>query len=131
MLKDKSIPEEPERSEQEDTPDVTRYAAPRAGTKARLVLVFFARGGAINRFGAEDELHDHVLPSTVHYLQKRTDITISRKRETVPGYGGKPTRCKRYWLGTEEKEKALRLLNPRRYLSEETLRRIRLELEQV
>lgn len=70
----------------------------RRGTKFHNVLAALARGQAFNRFQAERELHDHVLPSTIQKIQ-RLGITVSRQHETVP-----------VWLEADERAKAVALL---------------------
>lgn len=82
----------------------------RKGSKIAAVLAELARGTRLTRFDAERRLHDHVLPSTVAEIQQRLSIQVTRETVTVPGHGGKPTRCARYWLIDEEKIKAAELL---------------------
>lgn len=78
---------------------------PPLDTKARHVLDFFLTGRSSNRFEAERRLHDHCLHSTVSTLQNTFGIEISRRIEIVPGYRGKPTRCCRYWIDEEERQR--------------------------
>jgi len=78
---------------------------PRPNTKARSVLNYFLTGASANRFEAERHLHDHCLHSTVSTLQNDYGIEISRQFETVPGFEGSPTRCSRYWIKPEERER--------------------------
>ena len=80
-------------------------------SKIYRVLVALSRGKSFNRFQAEIELHDHSLYGTVHNIQNRYNITVSRKNEVVPGYMGAKTRCCRYWLSEEQQEKAKKLIN--------------------
>ena len=77
--------------------------------KWKRVLAEFARGHSLNRFEAERHLHDHCLNSTVSRIQAQ-GISVSRKNETVPGFQGAATRVCRYWLESEEREKAALLL---------------------
>jgi len=63
-----------------------------------------------NRFEAERLLHDHCLHSTVSEIQHDYGIAIARKFETVPGYMNLPTRCCRYWLAPDQKDKAREIL---------------------
>jgi len=85
--------------------NIARQDSARLETKADRVLDAFLDGKSFNRFEAERELHDHCLHTTVAELQKRRLITIERKYETVPGYQGIPTRCKRYWMTQEERQR--------------------------
>jgi len=78
---------------------------PRVETKADRVLDALMSGKSFNRFEAERELHDHCLHTTVAELQTRRDLTIEREYETVPGYEGIPTQCKRYWMSPEEAQR--------------------------
>ena len=61
------------------------------------VLRAFLTGKSFNRFDAERELRDHVLPSTVAGLQAR-GVSILRCAEVVPGFAGLPTHTVRYML---------------------------------
>ncbi len=70
--------------------------------KRKRVLDALLAGGSYNRFEAEKNLFDHCLNSTIAELGKLTGIRISRCWETVPGYLGAPTHCKRYWIEPEE-----------------------------
>ena len=81
----------------------------RPNTKLASVLAYLARGNSLNRFQAERTCHDHCLHSTIAEIQKR-GISVDRKDETVPGFGGKATHVCRYWLADEEKVKAAKLL---------------------
>lgn len=81
----------------------------RQDSKLFSVLAELARGARLTRFDAERVCHDHTLPSTVSEIQRR-GILISREGVTVPGHRGHPTRCARYWLTDEEKQKAAVLL---------------------
>lgn len=81
----------------------------RKNSKLFCVLAELARGARLTRFDAERVCHDHTLPSTVSEIQQR-GILILREGVTVPGHRGHPTRCARYWLTDEEKQKAAVLL---------------------
>lgn len=88
--------------------------APRApqvkpGTKLHKVLAALARGGSYNRFQAESELRDHVLPSTVAKIEN-LGIVVARRTEIVPGHAGSRVACARYWLEPGERDKAMTLL---------------------
>lgn len=97
--------EKPHKAAQENTrPNLTKPTS-----KIKRVLQAFASGRSLNRWEAATSLRDWVLPSTVSEIQ-RHGITVSRVTETVPGYGGTPTRCCRYWLAPEERDKARKLL---------------------
>ena len=77
----------------------------RVVTKADRVLAALLDGKSFNHFEAERELHDHCLHTTVAELQRRRELTIERKYETVIGYQCLPTRCKRYWMSPEERQR--------------------------
>lgn len=82
----------------------------RQGTKLCAVMRAFASGNSYNRFQAAQELHDHCLHSTVSTIQD-LGIQVSRRRETVPCVRGTRTASvNRYWLETDEREKARALL---------------------
>lgn len=74
-------------------------------TKESRVFEALMRGGSFNLFEAEKLLHEHVLRTTIATLQQKHHITISRKYETVRGYMGSPTRCCRYWIEPEERNR--------------------------
>ena len=78
---------------------------PQSNTKVRRVLDYFLTGRSANRFEAEKLLHDQCLHSTVSTLQNDYSIKISRMIETVPGFGGNPTQCCRYWIEQVERER--------------------------
>lgn len=79
------------------------------GTKLHNVLGALASGRSLNRFEAERELHDHVLPSTVQKIE-RYGVRVSRQLETVPGYAGSKVHTVRFWLESDERKKAAALL---------------------
>ena len=62
-----------------------------------------------NRFEAERLLHDHALHSTVSDIQ-RYGIRVDRRMEVVPGYQGAPTHVCRYWISTDQHERACQVL---------------------
>ena len=78
--------------------------------KWKRILSAFAEGRSLNRFDAE-RIGDHVLHSTVAAIEAR-GVRIERQEETISGYGGAPTRCKRYRLAPESRSRALELLGP-------------------
>ena len=80
----------------------------KAGSKRAGVLrTLLDRGElGLNRFEAERECADHVLPSTVSELCRDFGLEIPRKLETVPGHAGKPTECSRYRLSAADIVKA-------------------------
>lgn len=80
-----------------------------SGTKLRAVMAALARGWTGNRFRAERDLHDHVLPQTIKRLEQ-LGIEVSRETETVPGFAGSQVRTVRYWLEPAEREKVAMLL---------------------
>jgi len=82
---------------------------PKALRKWVRVLHALADGRSFNRFEAERELRDHVLPSTVADLQRR-GLNVERKTERVPGYAGVPTDCCRYWLSPLSLNRAREIL---------------------
>jgi len=71
-------------------------------SKNERVFQALMSGRSFNRFEAERQLFDHCLHSTVATLEKKHDITISRKYEAVRGYMGASTKCCRYWIEKEE-----------------------------
>lgn len=78
--------------------------------KWQRVLRAFLSGRTFNRFEAERELHDHCLHTTVAALEGR-GIRIDRDDETVPGFAGISTHCKRYRLtNPESRQRAAELL---------------------
>ena len=81
----------------------------RKGSKIGRVLEALAEGRTLNRFEATRQLHDWTLHSTVSALEKH-GISVARQYETVPGYQGHPTRCRRYWLEPDQRERARKLL---------------------
>ncbi len=86
-----------------------RASQVRHGTKLHKVLAALARGASFNRFEAERELRDHVLPSTISKIE-RISISVARRTEVVPGHAGSRVACARYWLEPEERDKAALLL---------------------
>ncbi|MCG7863846.1 MAG: hypothetical protein JAZ18_15790 [Candidatus Thiodiazotropha endolucinida] len=80
----------------------------RRNTKgARVTLALMAR--SYNRFEAALEISDWCLHSTVSEIQAK-GIYVAREWETVPGFQGNPTRCRRYWIPASEHKKAYKLL---------------------
>lgn len=77
--------------------------------KWRRVLVRLLRGDSLDRFTAERELKDHVLPSTVSELQGK-GLRIERELVKLPGYQGEPVHCAKYWLSPDSFERARELL---------------------
>ncbi len=66
-------------------------------SKFNRVLAALASGRTLNRLGAEHDLGDHVLPSTISEIQRRLGIRVSRRLEN---------RLARYWLDPGERKKA-------------------------
>jgi hypothetical protein len=83
---------------------------PPPDTKVNRVLEYFLMCQSANRFEAERRLNDHCLHSTVSTLQNEYGIKISRRFEVVPGYKGSRTRCCRYWIDPEERERIKNLI---------------------
>jgi len=83
--------------------------AVRPVAKWRRVLVRLLRGDSLDRFTAERELKDHVLPSTVSELQGK-GLRIERELVKLPGYQGEPVHCAKYWLSPDSFERARELL---------------------
>lgn len=81
----------------------------RSGTKLFNVLAELARGRSLNRFEAERDLHDHVLPSTIQKIE-RLGIEVVHRPEIVPGFAGSRVQTVRYSLVSDEREKAAVLL---------------------
>lgn len=79
-------------------------------TKKQRVLSALLSGRKYTRFTAEKQLHDHCLNSTISELQRDEGIVISRVSITVPGFGGKPTRCCEYWIEEDEIERYIKEL---------------------
>ena len=75
--------------------------------KWRRMLRHFVDGARLTRFDAE-RLGDHALNSTVANLEAM-GITFSREPEKLQGRFGE-IRCKRYWLSSEQRLAALKLL---------------------
>lgn len=82
---------------------------PRPERKWRRVLAHLLRGDRLDRFTAERELRDHVLPSTVAELQGK-GLRVERELVEMPGYQGQPVRCAKYWLAVESMQRARELL---------------------
>jgi len=76
---------------------------PSPNSKYGRVLAALMTGESYNLFEAESQLHDRSLHSTVSALQNTYGIQVSRCRETVPGYEGRPTGCCRYWIDVSER----------------------------
>lgn len=80
-------------------------------TKNRRVLDALIAGRSINLFEAQQTLHDRCLHSTISTLHNDYGVKVSRVQETVPGYQGIPTRCKRYWIDADEIERIRAILS--------------------
>ena len=77
--------------------------------KWKRVLHALLDGRSLTRFEAERTVRDHCLNSTISELEGK-GVRIDRREETVPGFAGMPTRCKRYWLSEEGRHRAAELL---------------------
>jgi len=84
---------------------MSKLTSLKPATKTDRVLSALMTGKSFNRFEAERELHDHCLHSTVSIIERKHGVTISRKRESVPGYIGAPTSVCRYWIEREERQR--------------------------
>lgn len=82
------------------------------GSKRAAVLAELLNKGkrGLNCFDAVRLCHDYVLRSTISELAKEHGFEFPRKPEVVPGYGGKPTDCTRYWLSEHDEVLARELL---------------------
>lgn len=69
---------------------------------------------SLTRFDAEREVSDHTLNTTVAAIGSRYGIRVDRETIEVPGFGGQPTRCCRYWIAADQRDRALRILRERR-----------------
>lgn len=81
----------------------------RRETKISRILRILVSGRSLNRFEAE-RVGDHCLHSTVSAIERRFSVTVNRRDEMVPGYGGRSARVCRYWLEPREREKGLKAL---------------------
>ncbi|MCG7868386.1 MAG: hypothetical protein JAY74_18725 [Candidatus Thiodiazotropha taylori] len=82
----------------------------RKGTKLHSVISHLVNGHRLHRFQAETVCRDHVLPSTIAGFQRIFSIPVNREYVTVPGYGGSRVRVAEYWLDSESREAAQKLL---------------------
>ncbi len=78
--------------------------------KIHRILAAFARGEKLNLFEAQRLYSDRSLHSTVSEIQSDYGLEVSRDWETVPGFQGLPTRCRRYWLEESQLDQARALL---------------------
>lgn len=78
--------------------------------KIHRILKAFANGERLNFIDAQRKHHDRSLHSTVSEIQSRLGIDVKRSWEMVPSFMGEPTRCRRYWLEPEQRDKALLIL---------------------
>lgn len=83
---------------------------PKQPDKLERVVDYLATGQSLNRFEAEKVVNDHCLHSTMSAIKNKHDIEYQTASETVPGWGGSPTRVSRYWLDEEGQAKALILV---------------------
>lgn len=75
--------------------------------KARILSIFL-EGAELDRFTAESR-GDHVLPQTVHSLE-RHGLAFQRRDKTVPGWGGSRVTVTAYRLDPCSHEAARQLL---------------------
>ena len=80
-------------------------------TKIDQVFKALLNGWRGNRFSAERELHDHVLPSTIFYIEKKFGVTIQREIEVVPGYNNSETYTMKYWISPDTRAYFLRRIS--------------------
>ena len=76
--------------------------------KLNEMFIRFANGDAYHRFTAES-IGDHCLPTTISDLQKRHQISFSRRMIKVPNRFGGMTCVKLYWLEGDHLERAKKL----------------------
>jgi len=79
--------------------------------KIHRILAAFARGESLNFIEAQRLYHDRSLHSTVSEIQSDYQIVINRETEVIPGFMGLPTRCRRYWMEPDQREKARKILS--------------------
>lgn len=101
-----------EKHSRQNHSELTSSSRIRRLTKLHRIFAELAHGRSLNRFEAES-LGDHCLHSTVSTIQQRYRIIVSRREETVRGFGGHPTRVVRYWFEPAEQTKAMMLLDAR------------------
>ncbi|WAJ69746.1 hypothetical protein [Catenovulum adriaticum] len=73
---------------------------PKRMNKVGRVLYHLYQGGTLNRFEAEEQLHDHCLNSTISKISNDLGVVIERKTEVVIGYQGHKSPCKRYSINS-------------------------------
>ena len=78
--------------------------------KIHRIMGAFARGESLNFIEAQRLYHDRSLHSTVSEIQTDYQIMIARETETISGFMGLPTRCRRYWIEPDQREKARKIL---------------------
>ena len=80
-------------------------------TKIDQVFKALLNGWIGNRFAAEKELHDHVLPATIFDIEKKYGVTIQRENEVVPGFNNSLTHTTKYWIALDDREYFLRRIS--------------------
>lgn len=79
-----------------------------------LVQAFLDLGElGLNCFEAAHDHHDYVLRSSISELQQRYGVIFFRREEVVRNFTGGTTRCLRYWIAPESRERAFSLLGNR------------------
>ena len=78
--------------------------------KIHRILTALMKGETMNFVEAQRRHHDRTLHSTISEIQIDYGIDVSREWETIPGFMGEPTRCRRYSLTQDQREKAAALL---------------------
>ncbi len=102
-----SAPTEPEKPAHESSL-IAKYT--RTPKKIHRIMSAFARGETLNFIEAQRLYHDRSLHSTVSEIQRDYGISIAREWETIPGFMGIPTRCRRYWMAPAQREMVREIL---------------------
>lgn len=79
-----------------------------------LVQAFLDIGDrGMNCFEAANRHHDYVLRSSISELQQRHGLIFFRREEPVPNHTGGTTRCMRYWIAPQSRQRASELVGDR------------------
>ena len=70
-------------------------------SKLMTLLIFFSKGGSLNRFEAE-KLGCHCLNTSVYDIRRKWGIRLARKTEKVTTRFGNRVTCCRYWLDPQD-----------------------------
>lgn len=79
-------------------------------TKQAVILHYLTFDGSLNRFEAE-RIGDHCLHSTISTLRNNYGLAVLDEFESVPNLTGSFTDVKRYWIESNSKPQAKKLLN--------------------